>query len=315
MQSSIFAVNDTPFCLWEVEPELRVRKFLDGIDVEFFDYSLQTHLRTEDEKRALVAIRLSLHHATETMFSLLGAYVQAPDRPYAWIAKCSNSELRKFTERVRRGDSTLISKLNLADISWASVSQAVFATYQPGTERHANTVKCFANLWTTLTGEFNNNTYVDEYNALKHGFRVRPGGITLAAGVEHEYGVAPYADEMKTIGSSQFGATFLKIESLGTVNDPHIRSRQISVNWSLERTILLHQLVHMSINNVVSALKVINNYKPGECLFLRPQDDEDFQKPWRHSPGVTSMSFDHTLDESLLPQITRADLLAKLRHP
>ena len=166
-----------------------------------------------------------------------------------------------------------------------------------------------------MTGEFNNNAYVDEYNALKHGFRVRPGGFTLAAGVEHEYGVDPPADEMKTIAASQFGATFLKIESLGAAKGSrHIRSRQISVNWSLERTILLHQLVHMSIKNAVSALKVINNYKPGECLFLRPQDDDDFQEPWRHSPGVTNMNFDHTLDESLLPPVTKADLLAKLRE-
>lgn len=315
MQSSIFAVNDEPFCLWEAEPEYRVRRFLDGIDIEFFGYSLQTHLRAEDEKRALVAIRLSLHHAIETMFSLLGAYVQAPDCPYAWIAKCSNGELREFTERVRRCDSTLISKLNLPDISWASVSKAVFDTYRPGTERQANTVKCFADLWIALTGEFNNNAYVDEYNALKHGFRVRPSGFTLSAGVEREYGVSPPADEMKTIGGSQFGATFLKIESLGAgKGSRHVRSRQTSVNWSLERTILLHQLVHMSINNAVSALKVINKYKPGECLFLRPEDDEDFQEPWRYSPGVTSMNFDHALDESLLPQITKADLLAKLRE-
>lgn len=314
MHSSIFAVNDEPFCLWEAEPEGRVRRFLDGIDVDFFDYSLQTHLRTEDEKRALVAIRLSLHHATETMFSFLGAYMQAPDCPYAWIAKCSNGQLRKFTERVSRCDSTLITKLNLADISWASVSKAVFATYQPGTERQANTVKCFADLWIALTGELNNNTCVDEYNALKHGFRVRPGGFALAAGVEHEYGVAPPEDEMKAIGASQFGSTFLKIETIGAGKGScHIRSRQTSVNWSLQRTILLHQLVHMSINNAVSALKVINNYKPGECRFLRPQDDEDFQEPWRHSPGITSMNFDHALDESRLPQITKADLLAKLR--
>lgn len=104
MQSFPFAVNDEAFCLWEVEPEKRVCRFLDGLDVEFFAYTLQTYLDTEDDNRALVAIRLSLHHATETMFSLLGAFVQAPLCPYAWIAKCSNKELRAFTARVSRSD-------------------------------------------------------------------------------------------------------------------------------------------------------------------------------------------------------------------
>lgn len=314
MQSSVFAVNDEPFCLWELDPERRVRSFLDGIDVDFFEYSLQTHLQTEDEKRALVAIRLSLHHATEAMFSLLGAFIQAPDCPYAWIAKCSNGDLRVFTERVNRSDPTLISKLNIPVVSWHSVGTAVFATYKPGTERQTSTIECFANLWAALTGELNNPAYIDEYNALKHGFRVRPGGFTLVAGVEHKYGVPPPAAEMKTIGKSAFGATFLKIEPFGSAKGTrHIRSRQTSVNWSLERTILLHQLVHMSINNVVSALKVVNQYKPGDCRFLRPENDSDFTYPWKYGPGVISMNFDHELDESLLLPLTKAELLSKLR--
>ena len=314
MQSSVFAVNDEPFCLWEVDLERRVHSFLDGIDVDFFEYTLQTHLQTEDEKRALVAIRFSLHHATEAMFSLLGAFIQAPDCPYAWIAKCSNGELRKFTERVNRNDPELISKLNIPVVSWQSVGTAIFATYKPGTERQTSTVECFANLWAALTAELNNPAYVDEYNALKHGFRLRSGGFTLLAGVEYEYGVPPPVAEMRTIGKSAFGATFLKIEPFGSAKGTrHIRSRQTSVNWSLERIILLHQLVHMSINNVVSALKVLNRYKPGECRFLRPENDSDFTEPWEHSPGVTCMNFDHELDESHLPASTKAELLAKLR--
>lgn len=315
MQSSVFAVNDEPYCLWEVEPERRVRSFLDGIDVDFFEYTLQTHLQTEDEKRALVAIRLSLHHATEAMFSLLGAFVQAPDCPYAWIAKCSNGELRKFTERVNSSDQQLISKLNIPVVNWHSVATAVFATYQPETERQASTIRCFSDLWVALTREFNNQAYIDEYNALKHGFRIRPGGFTLAVGAEHEYGVSPPASEMRTVGQSAFGSAFLTIEPLGSGKGArHIRSRKTSVNWSLERTILLHQLVHMSINNVVSALKVVNHYKPSECRFLRPENDSAFSEPWKHSPGVTSMTFDHELNEDLLPPITKAQLLAKLRR-
>jgi hypothetical protein len=314
MQSFPFAVNDEPFCLWEVEPESRVRRFLDGIDVDFFRYTLQTHCDTEDEMRALVAIRFSLHHATEAMFSLLGAFVQAPRCPYAWIAKCSNEELRTFTVRVSRSDPQLISMLKSPIVSWDSVGAAVFTTYQPGTERQENTIKCFADLWFRLARELNNRTYVDEYNALKHGFRIRPGGFSLGVGVEHEYGVPPQESEMEVIGQSAFGASFFKIERLGSVQgNRHIRSRQTSVNWSLERTIMLHQLVNMSINNIVSALKVVNNYEPSECKFLRPENDSDFSQPWMHSTGVTSMSSDYELDESHLPRLNKTELLAILR--
>lgn len=314
MQSSIFAVNDEPYCLWEVDLAERTRKFLDGIDPDYFDYLLQAHANTKDENRAMVALRLSLHHATETMFSLLGSFAQAPDCPYAWIAKCSNAELREFTERVSREDATLITKLNIPTISWTLVAGAVFATYMPGTDRQKDTIKCFARLWGSLTRDFVNQTHVDEYNALKHGFRTRHGGFTLKAGVESVYGVSPPDSEMKTFGQSKFGATFLKIESLGSAKgNPNIRSRQISLNWSLERVVLLLQLVHMSINNVVSALKVVNDYAPSDCRFLRPENDSDFEQPWTYSTNVTSINFDYILEENIIPSLSKAELLSKLR--
>lgn len=314
MQSSIFAVNDKPYCLWEADLAARTRFFLDGIDPDYFDYVLQTHMNADDDKRALVAIRLSLHHAIETMFSLLGALVQAPDCPYAWIAKCSNTELRKFAERVRKKDASLIKKLNIPSISWTSIANVVYATYQPGTDRQKNTAKCFGRLWDALTGELVTQKNNDEYNALKHGFRARQGGFALAVGVESKDGVPPPESEMKTVGKSAFGATFFTIEPLGSAeSNVHIRSRQTSLNWSLERVILLHQLVYMSINNIVSALKVVNDYPPSTCSFIRPENDTDFEQPWTHSPGVTSMSFDSVLDERRLPNLTKAELLSRLR--
>lgn len=314
MQSSIFAVNDEPYCLWEVDLASRTRTFLDGIDTEYFDYILRTHINTADEKRAVLAIRLSLHHAIEVLFSLLGSFVQAPDCPYAWIAKCSNTDLREFIARVSKEDASLITRLNIPSVSWTTLASAIFSTYQPGTDRQKCTIKHFANLWDSLSGEFLNQVHIDEYNALKHGFRARPGGFALAFGIEPVYGVSPPDSEMKALGHSDFGATFLKIEPLGSAKgNRHIRSRQTSVNWSLERIVLLQQLVHMSINNVVSALKIVNNYAPSTCRFLRPESDSDFERPWTYSTGVANINFDYVLDESLLPALTKADLLSKLR--
>lgn len=314
MQSSIFAVNDSPYCLWEVDVADRNRTFLDGLDPEYFSYLLETYIETEDEKRGLIALKIGLHHSIETLFSLLGAFVQAPDCAYAWIAKCSNADLRTFVDRVTRGDASLISKLRLPNITWESVASAVFNTYQPGTERQAQTIEGFASLWRSLSHELLDQSAIDEYNALKHGFRIRSGGFALAVGAEHTYGVPPPDSEMQMIGKSDHGATFLKIENIaGSRLGPHIRSRQTSVNWSIERVILQFQLVGMSINNVVSGLKVLNGYPAGTCKFLRPQEDADFDKPWNYSVGVTSANFDYVLDEDRLPPVTKAELLAKLR--
>lgn len=94
MQHSVFVVNKEPYCIWDIDLQRRNRQFLKGLDPAYFEYVLNAHLATDDEQRSSIALRASLHHALETLFSLIGAYVQAPDCAYAWIAKCKNELLR-----------------------------------------------------------------------------------------------------------------------------------------------------------------------------------------------------------------------------
>jgi hypothetical protein len=183
----------------------------------------------------------------------------------------------------------------------------------PETDRQGATIEKFARLWHKLSRELTEQTLIDEYNALKHGFRVRPGGFALAVGVEPQVGTTPPPSEMRLVGKSEYGATFFKIETLWPEQRSRsVRSRRTSVNWSIERVVLLHQLTHMSINNVVSALKIVNNVAASECRFLRPQNDEDFDEPWKHSPGVTNMNFDHVIDETNARPVSKQELLDRL---
>jgi len=313
MQNSIFLVNDEPYCLWEFDLAARTREFLKGLDPDYFEYCLNVHIAAENEQRASVAIRINLHHAVETLFSLIGAYVQAPDCPYAWIARCSNAELRAVVQRIGKGNSELFTKLNIAPVTWSSIANTVFDRYMPGTERQKTTAKHFASLWATLAHELADQHQIDEYNALKHGFRVRRGGFGFAMGLEHEYGVAPPAAEMQLIGKSDFGASFFKLERIGADKTSRsVRSRRTSINWSIERLILLSQLTYYSINNLVSALRVVNGVPANECKFLRPEADEDFAKPWQYSPGITNITIDDVVDESNTRAITRQELLSRV---
>lgn len=315
VQNSIFTVNEEPYCIWEVDIAARNGEFLDGIDTKYFDYLLNLYLESEDEKRAAIALRGTLHHALETMFSLLGAYIQAPNCAYAWIAKCSNHDLRQLVKNIGSYHNTPHTRLNIEQVSWESVSKLIFQYYKPDSERNLQTTKLFATLWQTLAHEFIDANHVDEYNSIKHGFRVRSGGFTLAVGLEHEYGVAPPADEMKTIGSSDHGSSFFKIEPVGTLKrNRSIRSKRTSINWKVEKVALLIQLVSMSITNIVSALQIANGAKAGTCQFLRPEEDADFEKPWSYSPGVTSCNMDFVINENDVVSTTRKELLEKLNE-
>lgn len=315
VQNSIFVVNEEPYCIWEVDIAERNSEFIDGIDVKYFDYLLNVYLESEDEKRASIALRATLHHAMETMFSLLGAYIQAPNCTYAWIAKCSNSDLRKFVKNIGNYHNAPYTRLNIEQVSWESVSKLIFQSYKPDSERNKQTTKLFASLWQRLTREFIDTNHVDEYNSIKHGFRIRSGGFSLAVGLEHEYGIAPPAKEMKMLGSSDHGSTFFKIEPVGTLKkNRSIRSKRTSINWKVEKVALLIQLISMSITNIVSALKIANGVKAGACKFLRPEEDADFEKPWSYSLGVTNCNMDFVINDSDVVATTRKELLKKLNE-
>ncbi len=310
MQSSIFVVNEEPYCIWEVDLPGRNNEFLDGIDTEYLDYLLKVHVEAEDEKRASIALRGTLHHAMETMFSLLGAYIQAPDCVYAWIAKCSNKNLRELVVKVGASRNDLFTKLNIENVSWSSVADSVFRCYLPETEKNKKTAQLFATLWSRLAHEYTNSNHVNEYNSIKHGFRIRSGGFALAVGLEHEYGVSPPPEEMKLIGKSDFGTTFFRIESIGKgKGNRSLRSRRTSLNWNIEKTILILQLVSMSVKNITSALKIANGAQPGTCKFFRPQEDSDFDKPWSYSHGVTVCNMDFVISEDQVASVTRSELL------
>ena len=314
MQSSIFVVNEEPYCIWEVDLPGRNIEFLDGIDPEYFNYVLKVHTEAEDRKCASIALRTALHHAMETMFSLLGAYIQAPDCVHAWIAKCSNKDLRELVEKVGSLRNDLFTKLNIDKVSWGNVADSVFRCYLPETEKNKKTAQLFASLWNRLAHEYTDNSHVDEYNSIKHGFRIRSGGFALAVGLEHEYSISPPPEEMKLVGKSEFGTTFFKIESIGEgKSNRSLRSRRISLNWNIEKTILLLQLVSMSVINILSALKIANGVQPGTCKFLRPQEDSDFEKPWSYSPRVTNCNMDFVISEDKVNSVTKSELLKILQ--
>lgn len=314
MDNVIIVVNDEPYNIWDVNIAERNKEYLEGIDVDYFQYLNETYQKSDDEKRSSIALRASLHHAIETLFSLIGALLQAPTAVYAWMPKCSNSDLRSIVKRINDKDDTLFIRYRFPRPSWKAISDVVFQWYLPGTDKQKRTIDLFAVLWQRLSYEFQDQNHIHEYNSIKHGFRIKSGGFALAFGEEKEYGVAPPASEMKLIGKSDYGTSFFVLKEVGNIKGNRtLTSTRVSLNWKIEKVALLLQLVSMSINNVTSALKCINGAEAGQCKFTRPVEDSDFSDPWTHSPGVTSCNFDFGIDESLVPVTHKKELLAAIK--
>ena len=70
----------------------------------------------------------------------------------------------------------------------------------------------------------------------------------------------------------------------------------------------------MSIANVTSALKIANGAEGSTCKFRRPVEDEDFEKPWSFSVGVTTCNMDFVIPEDEVVSTTRSELLNQIKE-
>lgn len=313
LKNTIIVVDEEPYCIWEVSIIERNNEFLDSIDVDYFDYILKQHVDSKDEKRASVALQLAYHHALETFFSFVGAYIQAPQCSYAWIAKCKNTQLRSVIRKINNQNNSLFTRLKVASISWENISELIFQSYLPDSEKQKNTIKLFSKLWSDLSDEFLDRERIYEYNSMKHGFRVSPGGFTFTLGIEHEYGVPPPSNEMKVFDHSEFGLSFFKLEKIGSQKDNRsLISRRCLVNWKVEKTAILLQLISISINNIIAALKIANGATPNEVKFTRPSDDSAFEEAWNHNPNMFNVTMDIAIDKNETMPVTKKELLDKL---
>ena len=97
----VFGVADTAFCCWEYDLIERNVRFLTGLDTEYYGRLaeiLSEHLGGDGGGTASIALRAAYHQGVETLFSMLGAYAQAPECVPAWLACCKSEDLRKIVE-------------------------------------------------------------------------------------------------------------------------------------------------------------------------------------------------------------------------
>jgi|CXWL01.1.fsa_nt_gi hypothetical protein len=300
MQHSIFLVDDTPYCAWGWELQKTNLEFLDHIDPTYFAYQANTHfanIEGENKSQAATALRTSYHHGLESFFALICAALQAPDCVVGWFEKYQVHQIRKLVSIIASESGPISNTLGLGQVSWEALSSRINKFAYPDEDKLRETQQLFGKLWKRLAQEFLNEVNSKEYNHIKHGARAKPGGFFLRCGEEHEEGVAPSNEEMTTLGGSKFGTYFFiadRVKDAPRVKeaDPHFRLIGRGVNWDPESLAHALCLISLSIQNVISFLKIINGVSPQEVRFSRPEDSDYFEQPWKRSVGVTSMSMD-----------------------
>jgi hypothetical protein len=289
----VFAVADRPYCCWGFDHKTRSLEFLDGLDSGYFGTLASLcadRLTSEDGLAVSVMLRVGYHQGVETLMSLLGAALQAPWTIPAWIANCSTRDLKGVVVALRDG-RPVFTRRGRQRVSFRQLADRVHRYAWTDETGDDSTAAEFGRFWHRLSGEFIDETARAEYNALKHGSRVRAGGFTLAVGMEETPGVPAPEEAMRSMGGSRFGSSFFVSERVGTSKE-HIRTRRISVNWSPEALAQRLSLISMSIANVVSALRCELGVDPTSVAFARPVPLTAFDEVWKHEPSISSISMD-----------------------
>jgi hypothetical protein len=267
-----FVIDDRTFCFWDRGDSPFQQAFLSGLDPEYFDYVARSHLANLEGQHSLqaaLAIRIAYSHALETLFSLLSAALQAPDAPAAWMQKYQVKDVVSLVRKIQEGDD-FSNRLRLERPSWSDIAKVLIPS--GGNEidweglRSAST-----RLWQFLAHDILDKPFEAEYDSAKHGLRVRSGGWFLAMGREETPGVPAPPENMRLMGSSKFGTTFLKEARFAKHN--YVLGDQ-RVNWQPEDLARRIGLIAASTSNVINFLKHWHDL-PEDDLFIIPFTEED----------------------------------------
>lgn len=300
-----FVVDEQPFACWDWQLNAKSNQFLRDLDSSYFAYIADTHMPNLEGDRAqyaAVAIRLAYSQALETLFALLGSLIHAPHCPLGWVLSYRSVDLYSLVEKVHTGRAVL-TRLSEPP-TWEFLAKVVHAQCDLSAEKLAWVQQGFALSWRRFAGEFLDKHFAAEYNALKHGFRSRLGGFSFAVGVERVPGHP--APAMQSLGGSPYGSSTFVKEDLG--DKINFRPRNQARNWEMNNMAAGLYVLAMSINNIVSALRIIGGEAPLSCKFETPLESSAFDEPWRRSTGVTRSNLDSVLRTADIAPMSKKDI-------
>lgn len=310
IQCALFAIDETPLCLWDLDIGKHNMDFINSIDPGYFEHIANIHsqlLDGEEKQYAANALRLAYSQGLESLFALLCATLQAPNCVVGWLLKYRNNELDSVVKKISER-RPIYSKFQVNHMSWDTVATIILSHLSASdSEKDKRIVKSFGRLWTRFASDFLNDNRSNEYNSMKHGTRAKMGGFSLALGLEDTPGVPAPPERMRTVGYSEFGSSFFVAERLH--DSRNFRVRQQALNWNPENIIYGLRFVALSISNVVSFLKIANGIKENDVQFTYPSDESTFEEPWKRSTGM-NIGFNSPIEEGDIRPVSKEDILS-----
>ena len=291
-----FPIDETPCCIWEIDTHVKLNQeiFLNSIDVEYFDYIAETHKQNlhssnkDVKQRASIVLRQAYHQGLETLFMFVGALIQAPHVSYAWVLKARGEQVRSVITKLNNSKPCLYNRIRTVkqgeSISWNDVTNTIFEPFEVINKEEIS--KQFAKLWQKLSYDFLSDEIRNEYNSIKHGFRLKSGGYKLYLAPANEPPSIPFSEKgMELVDASDTGSAFLVPLK---IKKQHFYTLRQTLNWDADSIANSLKLIYFSIHNIVSYLKAFNKIK-GQHEIIHPKDSNWFNKSVKVSSRYTSM--------------------------
>ncbi len=294
----IVQVGKQGFCYWDYETEMKRKniEFIKSIDTSYFTYQADVHsekLETEHNSSASLALRSAYVHGLETLFSLIAGLIQAPLHLHFWSSKYQINELREIVKSLNYNYLDVdIYKTKNGIFDWNSVAEIVFMKCNNDAEILKSDKEQFAQLWQRFGYDFCDEDIQTEYNSVKHGFRAKQGGFGIEFGIEDAAG-APVPQGSMIYRGTKCGSSFYVPKlMLLKAHDNNTRNLEIihkSLAWDPENIYYGLHHIAFSIDNIKSALLIINGIDPTTVDFKRFLDYRAFNLPWEISTGIIAM--------------------------
>lgn len=306
-----FVVDKKPYACWDWELKEKNLEFLEGIDATYYNYIADAHsehIDKDDKHRAALSLRLSYSQGLETLFSLICSAVQAPHCSIGWLLKYQNTDLSNVVENIHNR-KRMYTRFKENNIGWEIFSKAVHSYFNYDKEKITWIQDGFSKLWRKFAYDFLDKKFSQEYNSAKHGLRTRLGGFNLSIGEEEGRGTPAPPGKMCSLGGSEFGTSYFVIEKIVGDKNINFRPRRQLRNWQPENLIFGLHLISMSINNVISFLKILNGVSGDKCIFKNPDSKDKFDLPWKKSVGVFNVNMDTVIGRDDIEPCNKESIL------
>jgi hypothetical protein len=119
---------------------------------------------------------------------------------------------------------------------------------------------------------------------------------------------------MHLLGKSEFGSTFFTVEALDVETKDKAKRQFIllkhSRSWQIENFYFGLHLISLSLQNILSYLKIVNGVEPSQVQFAWPDDETHFQEPWKTHPSISGISMNNIITAENITPFSNEQILS-----